>query len=164
MLYEKGEKNEDKHSNNHEKKGCDCKSCICKVLSDILDQQREDKRRCSNSCSLQNLNESAFKDTIPFILQTPYGHPYFTWGNIGTNDCFVTVFFRVIKVDCEKNCAVLQLLKPNISIIDSDTNCVETAKICDVDFVTRTKECVLVDLSCYSAVKCISPDFVKKHT
>ncbi|MFB4168635.1 CotY/CotZ family spore coat protein [Virgibacillus sp. JSM 102003] len=161
MLHEKDRDSIQMNKDNDN--SCDCKSCICEVLSDILEQQRENKREWCGACSLKNVNKSVFKDTIPFILQTPYGHPFFTWGKVGTDDCFVTVFFKVIKVDCEKNCAVLKLLKPNVSIIDTDTDCVETSTICDVDYVTPTKECILVDLNCYSAVKCISPNFVKEH-
>ncbi|MFK4998911.1 CotY/CotZ family spore coat protein [Bacillus sp. N9] len=84
-------------------------------------------------------------------------------GKIGEKGCFVTIFFKVVKVDCKNNCAVLQLLKPNKSIIDPDTDSVEISKICNVDYVKLTKECIQVDLNCYSAVKCISPDFVKNN-
>ncbi len=151
MLYEKEEKS-DKF---------ECENCICELLSNILKQQNEIKR-WDYSCSFQNIDKSGYIDTIPFILQTPYGHPYFTWGEIGTKDCFVTVFFKVKKVDCKKRCAVLQLLRPDKSIIDPETECVETSSICGVDYVTVTKECILVDLSSYSAIKLISPKFVKE--
>ena len=163
MLYEKDDQKRHSNQKNDQKKEvCGCKKCICEVLSYILERQEENISNCSGSCFSRPIT-NPFSDIIPFILQTPYGQPFFTWGKIGENDCFVTVFFKVIKVDCKNNCAVLQLLKPNISIIDPDTRCVETANICDVDFVIPTKECIQVDLSCFTAVKFISPDFVKKH-
>ncbi|MFD1038930.1 CotY/CotZ family spore coat protein [Virgibacillus byunsanensis] len=140
----------------------DCKHCICDLLSKLVEEQTEHQRKFNRTCSLQNVRKKPFHSIIPFLLQTPYGHPFFTWGKVGSEDCFATVFFKVIKVDCKENCAVLQLLEPNVSIIDHEVNCVEPAMICDVDFVIPTNEKVLVDLRCYSAIKLISPDFVKK--
>ncbi|WP_170287646.1 CotY/CotZ family spore coat protein [Aquibacillus halophilus] len=158
----KEKKFEDELENNHDdKKKCEPVSCICEILSDILKKQKDSKGRNRFAYDLQGLNNVNHSKVIPFILQTPYGHPYFTWGKVGTEDCFVTVFFKVVKIDCDKNCAVLQLLKPDVSIVDSDTKCVETENICDVDFLIPTKECVLVDLSCYTAVKFMSPSLVK---
>lgn len=138
------------------------KSCLCEILEDIVEAQEEVKnRKYDSTCSLNDIKPQSFHDTIPLLLQTPYGNPYFTWGNVGLEDCFVTVFFSVEKVNCEKNCVVLRLLKPNASLIDPDTDTVEPALICNVDYVTKTKECVLVDLSCFSAIKCLSPNLVK---
>lgn len=156
------------YNNNHKNEVCGCNKCVCGVLSNILNQQLERKEEneacCSDSCYSQPMKiKSSFFNTIPFILQTPYGQPFFTWGKIGECDCFVTVFFKVIEVDCKNNCAVLELLMPNVSIIDPDTCCVETANICDVDFVIPTKECIQVDLSCFTAVKCISPEFLSEY-
>jgi hypothetical protein len=154
-------KDDDFHSKDRCKK---CKSCICDMLEDIVEAQKESRnRQYDSTCSLDDNSQRPIHNTIPFLLQTPYGHPYFTWGKVGTEDCFVTVFFSVVKVDCEENCAVLRLLKPNASLIDPDTDTVEPALICNVEFVTETNECVLVDLSCFSALKCLSLDFVKKH-
>src|SRR5690554_15852 len=98
---------EDSHKIEH---SCDCKSCICELLEDILEEQ---KCRMMDDCNCSILQqEHHHRHTIPFLLQTPYGNPFYTWGKIGSDDCFVTVFFKVLKVDCKKNCAVLQLLKP----------------------------------------------------
>jgi hypothetical protein len=154
----------DKHKDSHDDKdkGKKCKSCICEKLEEIAEAQDEVRnRKYDSTCSLNDIQSHRVHDTIPFILQTPYGHPYFTWGKVGTEHCFVTVFFSVVKVDCKENCAVLRLLKPNASLIDPDTDTVEPALICNVDFVTKTNECVLVDLSCFSALKCLSPSFIK---
>jgi hypothetical protein len=156
----KDNKDKDQKKHDQNEKECVSVSCICEALLEILDKQDDHKNNCEDLCSFPDFHKSTH-ETIPFILQTPYGHPYFTWGKIGTDECFVTVFVKVIKVDCEQNCAVLQLLKPNISIIDPDTNCVETENICDVDFLIPTKECVLVDLCHYTAIKLVSPDLVK---
>ncbi|WP_060679936.1 CotY/CotZ family spore coat protein [Virgibacillus halodenitrificans] len=139
-----------------------CKTCLCEVLSEIVEREKENEEY-NITCDLKRSKQPVCSDIIPFIIQTPYGHPFFTWGRIGTKQCFATVFFRVVKVDCKNNCAVLQLLKPNKSIIDEDTDCVENSSICEVDFVTQTKECVVVDLKCYSSVKFISPSFIKKY-
>ncbi|WP_182199321.1 CotY/CotZ family spore coat protein [Paraliobacillus salinarum] len=167
MLYEEKDgsieqtQDDDKKTNDY--KDCkDCKDCICEMLLDILEKQEAYQKSKVNPCSLLNSDRLTLHATVPFILQTPYGHPFFTWGHVGTDDCFITTFFRVIKVDCDQNCAVLQLLRPNVSIVDPETNCVEADSLCDVDFVTLTKECVLVDLSCYTSIKCISPEFVMK--
>lgn len=150
----------------HKHKDKECKNCICEMLEDIVKAQQEVRSNhrgdnCTNP--LSDIHHQPTHDTIPFILQTPYGHPFFTWGNVGTDKCFVTVFFSVVKVDCEENCAVLKLLKPNASLIDPDTDSVEPALICNVDYVTKTDECVLVDLKCFSALKCLKPSFVKKR-
>ena len=134
--------------------------CICEALKEIKLLQNIPKEESPLKKELGYNNE--YFDTIPFILQTPYGHPFFTWGNIGTEDCFVTVFFKVIEVDCYHQCAALQLLKPNISIIDPETNEIEIGKVCEVDYVTKTFEYVKVELSYYTAIKCIHPTFLKR--
>ncbi|WP_236687143.1 CotY/CotZ family spore coat protein [Ornithinibacillus californiensis] len=153
------EHDDESHHHDKDKK---CRNCICEMLEDIREAQEEVRNRTEDKCcSLNDMEQRPIHDTIPFLLQTPYGHPYFTWGKVGTEHCFVTVFFSVVKVDCEENCAVLRLLKPNASLIDPDTDSVEPALICNVDFVTKTNECVLVDLSCFSALKCLSPKFIK---
>ncbi|WP_330949539.1 CotY/CotZ family spore coat protein [Virgibacillus sp. MG-45] len=159
---EKYEKQEHHKEDEQKEKGkeCHCHPCICELLLDIVNKQRGISLHGEQLCSLRQVNKRLMQNTVPIMLQTPYGNPFYTWGNIGSEDCFVTVFFKVVKVDCKKNCAVLQLLKPNISLIDEETDCVEDARICEVDAVTKTKECILVDLSCYSAVKCLSVDLV----
>ena len=143
-----------------------CEDCICKVLSDLLDVQKNKNNKKEQDCSCtDSIHPKPVhkKEVIPFILQTPYGHPFFTWGNIGKDDCFATVFFTVLKVDCKKNCALLRLMKPNISMFDPETDCIESTKICEVKHVVPTKECILVKLNCYNAVKLTSPAFVKEQ-
>ncbi|MFC4323476.1 CotY/CotZ family spore coat protein [Litchfieldia salsa] len=143
----------------------ECKTfCICETLEKIKlaqEEAKEAKKSALHHC-LKDLDENRLLyDTVPFILQTPYGHPYFTWGNFGDDDCFITVFFKVVDIDCENCCAKLQLLKPNKPIYDDDTGSVELDQICKVDYVTETKECVFVELKCYSAIKCLDPSFVQ---
>lgn len=145
-----------KEHEKHESK-CKCHSCVCEILKDLVEYQKENLQ--GEICSLQRHRESP--DIIPFILQTPYGEPFFTIGNIG-KDCFVTIFFKVVKVDCEKNCAILKLLKPNRTIVDPETGCVELDKVCEVDYLIETNECVFVGLSCYNAIKLVDPKLVKK--
>ncbi|WP_194840928.1 CotY/CotZ family spore coat protein [Filobacillus milosensis] len=161
MLYEDDQKegHSEKDKKHHDIK-CNCTTCVCEVLEDILEQQRKNEELCDSIKSLKPSRNH--HETIPFMLQTPYGHPFFTFGKIGTDKCFVTVFFRVVKVDCKKNCALLELLKPDKSIIDCETDCVEIDKICEVEILFRTGECIFIDLSCYSAVNIISPELVKK--
>jgi Spore coat protein Z len=162
-VKDSNQKENDQEEHHHKQECHHCKSCICKQLEEIADVQDEVKnKKYDSTCSINDIRRETAHDTIPFILQTPFGNPYFTWGKVGTENCFVTVFFSVVKVDCKENCAVLQLLKPNASLIDPDTTTVEPALICEVDFVTQTNECVLVDLSCFSALKCLSPNFIKK--
>ncbi|WLV25338.1 CotY/CotZ family spore coat protein [Aciduricibacillus chroicocephali] len=155
-----GQKQEGEHKDCHE-------NCICKVLKNLLETQRKRKGEMdtteSCTCSI-NRGTDQEKEPISFILQTPYGHPFFTWGKIGKKDCFATVFFTVEKVDCKENCALLRLMKPNKTIIDPDTECIESSSICGVDYVVPTKECVFIKLDCYSAVKLTSADFIKSKS
>ncbi|RPF50696.1 CotY/CotZ family spore coat protein [Aquisalibacillus elongatus] len=162
MVYEEEQKEgHSKKDQHHDGEGCKCVSCVCEVLDDLLKQQQ---RHGEDHCVQSLKSPKKHFDVIPFMLQTPYGHPFFTFGKVGSKHCFITVFFKVVKVDCHKNCAVLELLKPDRPIFDHETDCVEIDKICDVKELRRTGECVFVDLSCYSAVKLISPELVKTKT
>ncbi|WP_217587783.1 CotY/CotZ family spore coat protein [Lentibacillus saliphilus] len=136
-------------SENHKKTyPTDAYDCVCDTLLSIQHAQRKAKA-----------SKQAHNGYIPIMLQTPYGHPFMTFGSVGKDDCFVTVFFKVKAVDCKQQCATLILLRPNQSIINKETEDVEWQDICAVDYVTETDECITVKLDCYNAVKCLSPSF-----
>ncbi|SDJ53241.1 CotY/CotZ family spore coat protein [Salimicrobium halophilum] len=141
-----------------------CNHCVCKELVEIQKAQEivENRKPEKSDCTLGD-GEHQKLDTVPFILQTPYGNPFFTFGDVGAGDCFITVFFKVISINHDTCCAKLELLKPNKPITDPDTGSVEIDKVCDVDFVTKTSECITLSLKCFSAIKCLKPSFVKEE-
>ncbi|MBR7553774.1 CotY/CotZ family spore coat protein [Allobacillus sp. GCM10007491] len=126
--------------------------CVCDTL--LLIQKTQQKAKSMSYCGYNHRY-------VPVVLQTPYGNPFVTFGSVGKKDCFLTVFFKVIRVDCENNCAQLELLRPNRSIVDEETGEVEWEKICQVEYVTKTSECITVKLGCYNAVKCLPYTFGK---
>jgi hypothetical protein len=161
-------------------------SCICDLLADIAAAQQDDPN-CHGSCSesirelMAGLPSSGF-NTIP--IQLICG----TSNNIGGNNTIcgtvfratgfrrepgnptqlqtaTSTFFRVDSVDCEKRCAVLELLCLESGDIPqiggrpgggggqaNDTN------ECPTDTTAvfkRTGVCVTVDCSCFCSAVCL---------
>lgn len=139
------------------KKHSSCHSCICAELERIQVAQERKKEDCT-FCSLDEPQST--QDTIPILLQTPYGHPFFTWGDIGEPTCFVTIFFKVLSVDCKNQCVKLELLRPNHPLSDCD-EAFDPKRVCDIDYVEKTSECITLSLKCFAAVKCLKPILVK---
>lgn len=134
-------------------------SCIWGALEKI--KQTQDKAEYFRFT--HKLTEAPAFKTIPFILQTQKGDPFFTWGKVGKKNCFATIFFKVIKLDRETGCIKLRLLSPNKSVWDEDVNGIRLGRICEIDFVTETEESVTVDPTSFSAIKCFDPYFVKEE-
>jgi hypothetical protein len=134
-------------------------SCIWLALEKIKHSQ--DKAvYLRSTCKL--IEAPAFK-TIPFILQTQKGEPFFTWAKAGKPNCFATIFFKVVKLDHETGCVILRLLRPNKCVWDDELNGVKFRSICEVDFVTETDEGVTIDPTSFSAIKCFDPTFVQEE-
>ncbi|MED4533619.1 CotY/CotZ family spore coat protein [Metabacillus fastidiosus] len=153
-----------KHSDN---------SCVCDAVEQILAEQEavEEIVGCSTSCYSNLLNPASApgRDTIPFILFTKKGDLFKAFGNVGgfkgDMTCFSTIFFRVERL--ENCCATLSLLRP----IDDCGNTHHVCEPCDPDFfaLEKTDFCVEVDLDCFCAIQCLSPELVcrtfdKKHS
>lgn len=134
-------------------------SCIWSALEKIKNSQ-DKAAYLRSTCKL--IEAPAFK-TIPFILQTQKGEPFFTWAKAGKPDCFVTIFFKVNKMDLETGCVTLRLLRPNKCVWDDELNGVRFKRICEVDFVTESDEGVTIDPTNFSAIKCFDPAFVKEE-
>jgi spore coat protein Y len=139
-------------------------NCVCDAVEQILaEQEAVEEITCPTSCFSNLLNPVAgTKDTIPFILTDKKGGLFRAFGNVGglTGDmtCFKTIFFRVEALDdC---CATLSLLRP----VDINGNTESVTDPCDEDFFGLEKSdfCVEVDLDCFCAIQCLSPDLVDR--
>jgi spore coat protein Y len=139
-------------------------NCVCDAVEQILaEQEAVEEITCPTSCFSNLLNPVAgTRDTIPFILTDKKGGLFTAFGNVGglTGDmtCFKTIFFRAESVDdC---CATLSLLRP--VDMDGNTECVTDP--CDEDFFGLEKSdfCVEVDLDCFCAIQCLSPELVDR--
>lgn len=141
---------------------CSHRNCVCEAVEAILDAQDAVNDKCPTSCFQDLLNPAVApgRDTIPFILFDKKGDLLKAFGNVGERiagiDCFKTIFFRVenIKDDC---CATLSLLRPENGDIKDP---------CDLgpnDKLFRTDFCIEVDLSCFCAIQCLSPDLVARR-
>lgn len=139
-------------------------NCVCDAVEQILaEQEAVEEVTCPTSCFSNLLNPVAgTKDTIPFILTDKKGGLFRAFGNVGGLNgdmcCFKTVFFRVESVeDC---CATLSLLRP----VDCHGHTENVTDPCDGDFfgLEKSDYCVEVDLDCFCAIQCLSPELVDR--
>ncbi|WP_026561085.1 CotY/CotZ family spore coat protein [Bacillus sp. J37] len=140
-------------------------NCVCEAVEQILaEQEAVEEISCPTSCYSNLLGpvSGPQRDTIPFILYGKKGELFKAFGNVGgfTGDmaCFQTIFFRVEAVeDC---CATLSLLRP----VDVDGNTLSVCNPCDEDFfgLEKTDFCIEVDLDCFCAIQCLSPELVDR--
>lgn len=128
-------------------------SCIWRALEKIKCSQ-DKAEYLRKSCKL--IDPPACT-TIPFILQTNRGDPFFTWGKIGNKNCFVTIFFKVIRLDSVTGCITLRLLRPNKRLWDDSINSIRPGEIYEVEFVTVTDEGLIINPADFSAIKCFDP-------
>lgn len=139
--------------------------CVCEAVEQILaEQEAVEEITCPTSCFSNLLGPvtGPQRDTIPFILYGKKGELFKAFGNVGgfTGDmtCFQTIFFRVEALkDC---CATLSLLRP----VDVDGNTISVCNPCDEDFfgLEKTDFCIEVDLDCFCAIQCLSPELVDR--
>ncbi|MBD8067498.1 CotY/CotZ family spore coat protein [Bacillus sp. PS06] len=138
-------------------------SCVCDAVQQILDAQEAVEDRCPTSC-FENLLSPAntLGDTVPFVLTGKKGELFKAFGNVGgfsdDNLCFETIFFRVEKLrGC---CATLSLLRA----YDSTGDTINVCSPCDRDLygLERTNFCMEVDLDCFCAIQCLTPQLVDR--
>ncbi|MBD8067499.1 CotY/CotZ family spore coat protein [Bacillus sp. PS06] len=133
-------------------------NCVCDAVQNIADIQDAVEDRCPTSCFENLLSPVEFVgDTVPFMLYNQCNDLFKAFGNVGQlddGDCFETVFFRVetIRNGC---CATLSLLRPTNGV---DFDCKDD--VCDVTGLEKTDYCIEVDLSCFCAIQCLSPQLV----
>ncbi|WP_226530494.1 CotY/CotZ family spore coat protein [Metabacillus niabensis] len=140
-------------------------NCVCEAVEQILaEQEAVEEIKCPTSCFSNLLGpvSGPQRDTIPFILYGKKGELFKAFGNVGGFNgdmtCFQTIFFRVEAVeDC---CATLSLLRP----VDVDGNTLSVCNPCDEDFfgLEKTDFCIEVDLDCFCAIQCLSPELVDR--
>nr|WP_309101273.1 CotY/CotZ family spore coat protein [Fredinandcohnia onubensis] len=137
------------------------RNCVSDAIEAILDAQEAVEEKCATSC-YQNLLDPDVRpgrDTIPFLLYTEKGDVFSAFGNVGVrNDCFRSPFFRVENL--RGNCATLTVLEPDREVCDNETG---ECDVCDVRELRRTDFCIEVDLSCFCAIQCLSPDLVVRQ-
>ncbi len=139
-------------------------NCVCDAVEQILAEQEAVEDNCPTSCfsNLLSPNTVSGRDTIPFLLFDKKGGLFSSFGNVGGfNDdtrCFESIFFRVENLkDC---CATLSILRP----VDADGDTVSVVHPCDPDFfgLEKTDFCIEVDLTCFCAIQCLSPELVDR--
>jgi spore coat protein Y len=160
ILYSDNESNINK--GDESSMSCSDKNCVCEAVEEILDAQEAVEDQCATSCFSNLLSPSMApgRDTIPFILYDKKGKPFKAFGNIGARQmvngeqkCFRTFFFRVEDVkDC---CATLKLLK-----VDNEENPEDPCDLDADDVLVKTDFCIEVDLTCFCAIQCLSPDLL----
>ncbi|NGP46156.1 spore coat protein [Bacillaceae bacterium SIJ1] len=141
------------------------RNCVCDAIKHIHVMQEEAEDKCASSCYSNLLSpDTTMGDTVPFILfcKKDCGKLFKTFGNIGglvgPEGCFKTVFFRVenVKNDC---CATLSLLRPldkrGNQLDDLDNPCDRNLRCLE-----KTDICIEVDLDCFCAIQCLSPELV----
>lgn len=140
-------------------------NCVCEAVEQILaEQEAVEEISCPTSCYSNLLSPAAGvnRDTIPFILTNKKGELFKAYGNVGgflgDMTCFKSIYFRVEAVeDC---CATLSLLRP----VDVDGHTESVCDPCDECFfgLEKTDFCIEVDLSCFCAIQCLSPELVDR--
>lgn len=159
----------------HDKFG---KDCICETVRAIKEVQDSVDRRnddCDNNC-FDLLGDRKCRcrkrrrhDTVPFFLQNDQGIPFFTATvretETGTGcEVVITPFFRVSKI--KGCCAVLELLDTGLDIpFPPQGNSLAMFQILQEDArcldLRRTGKCITVDLSCFCAIQCLDPAYVR---
>lgn len=147
-----------KHHGRHE-------NCVCDAVEQIIKEQDavEETTACSTRRFGNLLSPTVSgKDTIPFLLYDKKGGLFSTFGNVGgfSDDmqCFESIFFRAESLkDC---CATLSILRP----VDINGDTLSVCHPCDPDFfgLEKTDFCIEVDLTCFCAIQCLSPDLVDR--
>lgn len=135
-------------------------NCVAFVIDQINDLQEALNRTCHYERYTNLLSTNYYVDTIPFILYLKNGEVFSAFGDPGmldSNCSFQTPFFRIEKI--HNKCVTLSLLRP---ILADDEDCTLSQLICKTKNLTKTKFCVEVDISCYSAIQCISPRLILK--
>ncbi|MRX71923.1 spore coat protein [Bacillus lacus] len=142
----------------------DFDSCVCDAVEKILAEQEAVEESCPTSCFSNLLSPTTIpgRDTIPFLLFDKKGKLFSAFGNVGgfADDaaCFETIFFRVEAL--KYCCATLSLLRP----VNVSGHTLSVCDPCQSDFfgLEKTDFCIEVDLDCFCAIQCLSPDLVNR--
>lgn len=176
----------DCHSHHHRKRKCydDCHPCrkedkwydcdwghsgresyVCWELTRILKEDKYSREHdCGCTASIRQLKASYGRVITPLMLVTRKGDLYTEWGaQHHYHRAFATVFFSVVKVNCRRNEAIMELLKPDQPIVDPYTDKVDKRKLKEVNYVVPTGERVFVDLEFIRDVRCLPKHFVKRY-
>ncbi|MCD7034997.1 spore coat protein [Metabacillus sp. GX 13764] len=139
-------------------------NCVCRAVENIKAEQDAVEEQCPTSCfsNLLSPTMAPGRDTIPFLLFDKKGNLFSAFGNVGgfsdDNHCFQTIFFRVENLNgC---CATLSLLRP----VNVKGETISVCDPCDPEFfgLEKTDFCIEVDLLCFCAIQCLSPDLVNR--
>ncbi|GAK03832.1 spore coat protein Y [Geomicrobium sp. JCM 19037] len=137
-------------------------SCVCETLKGIAKEQDRVQKSCGNGCYEKLLNPEPVYDTVPLILTTNMNRLLYALGDTREGESFITVFFRVDRVD--GNCAVLELLRPfpelEIPAGMADVPLNQVVRNNDL-LLVRTGQCTIVDCECLCTLKCLDPSFVE---
>lgn len=140
-------------------------NCVCNAVRHIHEMQEavESEDKCPTSCFEDLLSPTLpagpTRDTVPFVLycKGDCNDLFRAFGGVGSNSCFSTIFFRVRKV--KGCCATLELLRP----VNSSHQKVDVTTPCSpFNHLERTDFCIEVDLHCFCAIQCFSPELVKR--
>ncbi|MDQ0413591.1 CotY/CotZ family spore coat protein [Mesobacillus stamsii] len=141
-------------------------NCVCDTLLAIVEAQEKvsPSSGCTDSCAtaiqeLLNGVVNGTADTIPVILYckgtcAPFeGLGVARTGVVGTPFAPVSGYiFRVVEVDPETCCAVLEILEDGTPLGGTPLSGLATATA-----LVRTEVCITVDLNCFCGVSCLFP-------
>lgn len=140
-------------------------NCVCDVLQTILDAQDDTNGNgCTSGCIPFVVNPVQTVNTVPFILITKANTLQYGFIDL-PGGCEITVYFRINALDdC---CATLELLLPNEprQITPDNECCVPLKEVCGQPdlTLTRTGQCITVDLDCICAIQCFDPAVVMNN-
>ncbi len=127
---------------------------ICMAMKVL---EKEQKIISEQEVEFQFICTPPSPDTIPFMLfGCKDSEEPFTAYCISSEGCVKTPFFRLEKLDEERCCAELSLLKA----VDMDGW--PTLECDEIYSLVKTKCCITVDLSCFCVISSLSPDLVDR--
>jgi hypothetical protein len=140
--------------------------CVLNAVKAIKDAQ-DAVEDCPTSCFNNLLSPSALGDTVPFTLKNCDGTPFYALGNIGTDNCFASIWFRIEELN--GSCATLSILRPFrdrmpipvSDLVGTDECCISLEGQCMMRNLKKTNHCIEVDLKCFCAIQCLDPQLVK---
>lgn len=135
------------------------KHCLCEALIELKELQ-DLLTHSSTKYFGALLPKIAGVDTIPFLLIKKGGLlSHIVMGTnekTGKQECIESTFFRLESIDKNSCCAVLSVLRPT-NIKGELTN-----SLCDVMRLTKTSECIEIDLSCICAIQVLDTELLKR--
>lgn len=145
---------------------CFTKSCVCNVLTELVEAQIRLKKFLYCKYFRHMLTERKGEGLVPFMLYSkdevdmPFKINILTVeGNDITDkiSCIKTSFFGVESINRDTCCARIVLLRA----VDFDGN--ETDKTEELFRLENTGNCIEIDAACFCAIQCLDPRLINRE-